>query len=142
MNNLDQLDDLFKSAEEPEKKEFEPLPEGIYHAVIKEAVFDQSTNPMVVKWTFSITDDDYKNRRVWMNHRLNEQGMPYFKADLNKLHMSIKSLRDLPEALEYVLGMRVELYCKNREYNGKIYTNAFINNVIETETHVDDDIPL
>lgn len=139
--NLDDLDKMFSDAEEPEKKEFEPLPEGVYHAEIKEAVFEQTSNPPQVKWTFVITDDDYKNRRVWLNHRLNEKGMPFFKADISKLHMELKSFKDLPEALEYMIGLRVEIYCKNSEYNGKIYTNAYINELLQKPVE-DDDIPL
>lgn len=70
-----------------EESDFSPLPRGTYNAVIFECEQTETQNegknpagtPML-KWTFQITDEEYKNRRAWMNTVLAGGGIGMLKA--------------------------------------------------------------
>jgi len=68
--------DVANKVEEAESLNFEPLPEGVYNAVLDGEV-EAATGPngLYWKWTFKITDPDYEGRKQFTNTSLSEKAL-------------------------------------------------------------------
>lgn len=133
---LDDFEDMWASVEEPEKKDFEPLPQGTYHVEIEEAVIDVSRDPASVKWQYKVTDGDYLNRKLWKRNYMTPKALPFLKQDLNALGVKVEKASHLPEALEQLLGKSVEVAVSHRTYNGKTYEDVYVNKLIDRNLKV------
>lgn len=55
---------------------FEPLPEGIYNAVLDgEVEVKDGQNGPYWSWTFKITDEGFEGRQQWLNTSLSEKAL-------------------------------------------------------------------
>jgi len=131
-NPLDELDleggiPEVINLEEVEEASFEPLPPGFYNAEIEnvETRTSQAGNPML-NVTFTITSDDYRNRKVFDNYVLNHPvGLSRLKALLKVVAPdAIKAFKP-SEAAELMVGKAVRLKVSRRKGNdGQIRNNV------------------
>lgn len=63
---------LTKEVEAQEGGNFTPLPAGVYHARLKDVQVrdSKSSDSQYWAWEFECVDDDYSNRRLWVNTSL------------------------------------------------------------------------
>lgn len=139
--------DAFDKAPQAEEMEFEPVANGEYEAVITNASLKapKEGKPAQVSFEHEITSGKFKGRKVFQNSQLTEKGAPYIKKDLATLgHHDVKG-GDLPDTLQQCIGKEVVIYCKNKEYNGKTYTNVYLNEVLDPnrpkQMDMDEDLP-
>jgi hypothetical protein len=63
-----------KEVAKAESSGFEPLPEGAYHAKLRDVDTTRSgAKGPYWSWEFEIVDEEYKGRRVWNNTSLSEK---------------------------------------------------------------------
>lgn len=95
--------DLFDQKDE-DKKEFEQLPSGSYQAEIEEAKIDETGKfgPML-KYTLKVTESTkFKNRKLWVNRKLDSATFWKVRKDLDALgfkDVSSKNAKDVVESL-------------------------------------------
>jgi len=119
---------------EDEKSDFEPLPEGVYHATITDAAFSVGGDyGDQVKLEYTVTDGDFSKRKVWANYRMEDKNSrKYFKIAMSRLAFDRETINDptkLTGMLETCLSTPIELFVKQTvsKTNGKTYNNAYIN---------------
>jgi len=139
---LDYLEDGL--TESNDKKEFEALPVGTYRAEIVEAILDLSGDVPIMTNEYVVTFGEYKGRKLWQRYYFNDIEKPehrqYFAKALSTLGV-YKLLKDASpdthlDAAHYVHqfamklhGRQCEVYCSQKEYNGKIYNNTYLNRI-------------
>lgn len=113
-----------------------PIPEGVYIARLNEAKCDMSgdVTKYSITWDLEQSEDDpefnCKGRKVWSNYQMKDPSILYFMKDLEKMNMNLDSFQsetELAEALHSNAGTLAKIYIKQREYNGKTYHNAYLN---------------
>ena len=119
-----------------EKEKFAPIPEGEHVVTILEAQFDQDDNGSFLKVDLAIDDEESKfnKRRIWET--------AYFDGDGISDKRKLVGQRKVNELLKIVgadgfetqeeanmqamrmIGQTLSVQTKNREYQGKVYTNV------------------
>lgn len=112
--------------------DFEPFIEGVYTAKLDELKVDMTSNPERVTFVFQVTDEgQFKNRKLWRNVKLDDQGIVWLKEDLHKLRLDdlkLNSPADLSVVNDKLKGVDVALFVKPKAgSDGKVYNNAYIN---------------
>lgn len=75
---LDSTDDILLDLTEEgddDSDDFKALPTGFYNALIENTEYElskENNNPMI-KWTFSVTDEEFRNRLLFLYTTLNNQ---------------------------------------------------------------------
>lgn len=120
--------DLFDQKDE-DKKEFEQLPQGSYQAEIEEAKIDETGKfgPML-KYTLKVTESSkYKNRKLWVNRKLDSATFWKVRKDLDALgfkDVSSKNAKDVVESLPGKI-VNIELsYSPNKTNPDKPWQNV------------------
>lgn len=117
-------------------REFEQITEGIYGAVIEDASLDMTEDPAKVQFVYKIThskNGKFKNRKIWSNFSMADDRRKWLKIALSKMKFDtnkIKSVEAVGEIMPELLGKQVELFVKNNQKGDKVYTNAYINGLI------------
>jgi len=139
--------DAFDKAEKAEEREFESIPNGEYEAVITNGNLKapKDGKPALLCFEYEIINGKFKGRKLFQNSQLTEKGAPFIKKDLATLgHHDVKG-QDLPDILQNCIGKEVVVYCKNKEYQGKNYTNVYLNELLTPDRikqmDMDEDLP-
>ena len=125
--DLSYLDDEFEETEVPEQ-EFSPIPDGRYQVIVDKvelATAQSSGNPML-KWTLRILGPAYRDRLLWKNSVLLSGLLQYVKKDLQTCGVHIQKISDLPNHLESLLDIRLEIVKKTKAESENIYFNRLI----------------
>ena len=112
-----------------EPQSYGPIPDGSYEARLDKV--DTSDHPMTgvtaTNLEYTITDGEHRDRKVWDNvtHRddtmwkvakiWNAMGMTGQPADWSEFSLKLS---------QYCTSKHFTVTVKNREYNGKTYTNV------------------
>lgn len=112
-----------------EPQSYGPIPDGSYEARLDKV--DTSDHPMTgitaTNLEYTITDGEHRDRKVWDNvtHRddtmwkvakiWNAMGMTGQPADWSEFSLKLS---------QYCTNKHFTVTVKNREYNGKTYTNV------------------
>jgi len=126
-SNLDlaQLDDAFETAE-VEEREFEAVPDGKYQVNVDQVELTRaqtSGNP-ILKWTLRILAPTHKGRLLWRNNVMARyENIKWLKQDLNICGLQLQKLSDLPDHLEQLLNIKLEVTKCTRGENENIYFN-------------------
>ena len=125
--DLSYLDDEYAETEVPEQ-EFSPIPDGKYQVLVERAEIStaqSSGNPML-KWTLRILGPAYRDRLLWKNSVLLSGLLQYVKKDLQTCGVHIQKISDLPDQLEKLLDIRLEIVKKTKNESESIYFNRLI----------------
>lgn len=82
---------------------FEPLPKGTYDAEVTdcsdETAGEEAKHPgsTYIKWEFTITEEEYVGRKVWLNTSLTEKALPVFKGVLRGLGYTDEEMNAMSE---------------------------------------------
>lgn len=140
LEGLKVFDDEYDQMEAPEKKEFEKIPNGKYQAVIDKVYMDVSKNSGsdVLVWEFVIIAGKFKKRRLFKKNTLvTRENIKWLKEDLGKIELTISPISTVDEHLDDFKDIVVEVYVKNKEYQGKEYATPYINKRLEIEIPAD-----
>jgi len=142
MTDWNALSKLWDTASTDEKKT-DTIPEGEYATYVKTARIDESKEIPKVVIAFQITDEGpQKNRILFANYTFSEKGIPFLKSDIRKMGLEVGEPKDLQTEIEYLVGKKVKVATKHREYNGKVYNSVFVRSLIDSaEFDKDEEIP-
>ncbi len=126
--DLSQFDDDYESAE-VEDREFEPVPDGKYQVKVDRveiARAKSSGNPML-KWTLKILAPTHAGRLLWRNNVMaSKENIKWLKNDLHTCGLELEKLSELPERLNDLLDLTLEVTKRTRGENENIYLNRRI----------------
>ncbi|HOZ49062.1 MAG TPA: DUF669 domain-containing protein [Candidatus Hydrogenedentes bacterium] len=126
--DLSQFDDDYESAE-VEDREFEPVPDGKYQVKVDRveiARAKSSGNPML-KWTLKILAPTHAGRLLWRNNVMaSKENVKWLKNDLHVCGLELEKLSELPERLDDLLDLTLEVTKRTRGENENIYLNRRI----------------
>ncbi len=130
--DLSYLDDEFEETEVPDQ-DFSPVPDGKYQVLVERAEIStaqSSGNPML-KWTLRILGPAYRDRLLWKNSVLLSGLLQYVKKDLQTCGVHIQKISDLPDQLERLLDLKLEITKKTKNENENIFFNKLISGASE-----------
>jgi hypothetical protein len=133
-------EDIFDTTQAAESRsEYKKIPDGEYVAMVTSAMVNATKSPRV-ELEYTITEGDFTKRKVWQNYNLNESGVPWLKAELEKLGAPIKLAKELTWALEKINGANVKIFVKSKDVKNvatnsiQTYTNAYVNELLESSS--------
>lgn len=135
--------DDFNSAQEPEQKGFDLIPEGEYEAIIDDSSLDLTKTPARLSLTYKLIGTEHKNRKLWSNYNMAGQGLGFLKKDLKTLgldYSNVKSEQDIAKLVFGRIGQGVTIYVAQKEWKGKMYNNAYLNKAESAPTTKSNDL--
>lgn len=131
--DLAQFDDDFQNETADERGERESVPDGKYQVAVERVELTQSSagNPML-KWTLRILAPRFQNRFLWRNSVFTQNTLKYVKTDLHLCGLQLQKLSDLPNHLDKLLEVKLEVTKKTRGENENIYFNRRIETAAST----------
>lgn len=134
--SLLELFDLPK--DEREKSSFEKLPAGEYQVEIEAASIDEANQygPQL-KYTLRVTDNSFRNRKLWVNRKLDAANLWKIRKDLDALGMKDVSSKNVITTLEKITGKQSNItltYRPNPKNSEKPFANIdFISQASEPQ---------
>jgi len=126
--DLAQFDDDFAQAE-VEDREFEPIPDGKYQVNVERVELTRaqtSGNPML-KWTLRVIAPQFRGRLLWRNNVIaTRENIKWLKTDLHTCGLDLEKLSELPNNLDKLLNVKVEVTKRTRGENENVYFNRRI----------------
>ncbi len=125
--DLAQFDDGFQQAE-VEDHEFDPVPDGKYQVRVEKAELTRSREagtPMI-KWTLRIIGSAHADRLLWKYNVLREENMKWVKTDLHICGLDIEKMSELPDRLEHLLDVTLEVTKRTKDDRENVYFNRRI----------------
>jgi len=125
--DLAQFDDNFQNETPDERGEREDVPDGKYQVAVERVELTQSSagNPML-KWKLRILAPRFQNRILWRNSVFTHNTLKYVKTDLHLCGLDLQKLSELPDHLEKLIEVKLEVTKKTRGDNENIYFNRRI----------------
>ena len=123
--DLSQFDDEF--AEAPiEEREFEDVPDGKYQVQVDkvELTTAKSSGNAMLKWTLRILGPQYAGRLLWRHNVMaTRENIRWLKNDLHLCGLDLVKLSELPDHLNQLLDVQLEVTKRTRGENVNIYFN-------------------
>jgi len=126
-DDLQKFDEAFASA--PKEDKFESVPDGRYQVVVDRVELKETkaTGQPMLSWELVITGPTHENRRIYKNSVITEKSIPYLKRDLVKCGIELERVSDLPDHLEQLLDLRLNVHKKT---SGD-YENVYFGSVVD-----------
>ena len=102
--------------------EFEPLPEGVYSAVVFNGeVKTSQKGTKYVAWEFKVTQDGFENRKAWLNNSLQPQALWTVMRTLVALGEPLENIQDkkFRIVLKKYFGRPCRIVVSQEEYEGE-----------------------
>lgn len=124
---LNQLEDEF-AVSEVEDKEFESIPDGKYQVKVDKVEMTHSkvSNKPMLKWCLKIIGPTHKGRLIWRNNLIDKDGIKWLKQDLYTCGLQLEKLSDLPNNLDKLLDIGLEVSKRTKDDYENIYINRKI----------------
>jgi hypothetical protein len=126
--DLAQFDEDFAQAE-VEDREFEPIPDGKYQVNVERVELTRaqtSGNPML-KWTLRVIAPRFQGRLLWRNNVMaTRENIKWLKTDLHTCGLDLDKLSELPNNLDKLLNVKIEVTKRTRGENENVYFNRHI----------------
>jgi len=120
--DLAQFDDDFAQAE-VEDREFEPIPDGKYQVNVERVELTRaqtSGNPML-KWTLRVIAPQFRGRLLWRNNVIaTRENIKWLKTDLHTCGLDLEKLSELPNNLDKLLNVKIEVTKRTRGENENV----------------------
>ena len=130
--DLSAYDAEFDAAQAPDMEE---VPDGKYQIRVNSVKLAQSQkgNPMI-KWDLIVISGQYTDRHIFKNSVITAASLPFVKGDLETLWLSLTKFSDLPNHLESLLDLNVEV---TKRTKGE-YTNVYFNKRLQIAESIAD----
>ena len=126
--DLSQFDDDYSDAP-IEEKDFEDIPDGKYQVNVERVELTKSKtagNPML-KWTLRVLAPRFRGRLLWRYNVLSTKDqVKWLKNDLHTCGLELTKLSDLPNSLEKLLGLKLEINKRTKDERENIFFNKKI----------------
>lgn len=105
-------------------EEFEPLPKGIYEFRLSDWEYieeSESSGEPFIKLEFTCEEDEYENRKAFLNHSLQAKALFALKRTLKALGADAETLSgewDTDEVMPELVGNTCRLNLDVEEYEG------------------------
>lgn len=131
MNGPDSFDDLAQFDEDfaaapLEEREFEEVPDGKYTVLVDKVEITESktSGNRMLKWTLKILGPRFAGRLLWRHHVLvSRENVRWLKNDLHTCGLDLVKLSDLPQHLESLLDLHLEITKRTKGGSSNIYFN-------------------
>ena len=127
--DLAQWSDVYDSHEIDESSDFESLPDGRYQCQVSAVQLTRSKsndNPMLA-WELTVLGPRYAGRKIWRNNMMmTPENIRWLKQDLWKCGLKLEKITELPDRLDELLNVRLEVTLKTR----KGIQNVFLNKLL------------
>lgn len=128
---LRRLKGAWKKAEA--KVGFSPVPDSTYQCRIDDATLElsKSSKRPQISYALTVANGDFQNRKLWKRDGIDgEEQLEWTKGTLETLGLDIpEDIEGLPEILEDVPGLYVEVTVKTKDEFQNIYFNELIEDV-------------
>jgi len=127
--DLSQWDDEYENAP-VEERDFENVPDGKYQVVVDrvELTTSKTSDKPMLKWALKIVAPSHVGRLLWRNNMIaSADNIKWLKNDLHTCGLTIRKLSELPENLEKLLDVKIEVTVRTRGENQNIYFNKLID---------------
>lgn len=123
--DLAAFDDDFAQTE---AADFEDVPDGKYQVRIQSVRLGESQkgDPML-KWDLVVISGTHAGRHIFKNAVITNASLPFIKGDLETLGLRLARFSDLPNHLDSLLDLTLEV---TRRTKGE-YANVYFNRLIQ-----------
>jgi hypothetical protein len=126
--DLSQFDGGFRNEQVDTRADFDSVPDGKYQVNVEKVELTEthtSGNPML-KWSLRIIAPQQVNRLMWRNSVITAKTLKFLKTDLHVCGLDLERLSDLPNHLERLLDVKLEVTKRTKGDNENIYFNRRI----------------
>lgn len=123
--DLSAFDDDYAEAEAPD---FEEVPDGKYQVHVHGVRLGESQkgDPMV-KWDLIVLSGQYEGRHIFKNAVITHASLPFVKGDLKTLGLELPKFSELPNHLESLLDLTLEVTKRTKGDYTNVYFNRRLN---------------
>lgn len=135
-SDLSAFDDDYAEAEAPE---FDEVPDGKYQVRVHTVKLARSQkNDPMIKWDTVIISGQHAGRHIFKNSVITQSSLPFVKADLQTLGLKLEKFSELPNHLDALLDLTIDV---TKRTKGE-YANVYFNKLLNIPTGGDDGIDL
>lgn len=119
--DLSQFDAEYEKTQAAESSD---APDGKYQVRIQALRLNksQSGNPML-QYDLTVISGSHEGRHIFKNAVITPASMPFFKADLKVLGVELSKLSDLPNHLDAMLDLVLEVTKRTKGEHSNVYFN-------------------
>jgi hypothetical protein len=139
--DLSVYDEAYAGAEAPSNDGFQPLPDGTYQVFIEDVELKETketAKPMIV-WKFKVLSGNHKGRVEYKNDVIQDEKMSFIKGSLLTCGLILNKFSELPDKIDSLINVDIEITIKTTKKNGNEYRNIYINKRIDTTGEVTED---
>jgi hypothetical protein len=129
--DLSAFDDDYAEAEAPD---FDEVPDGKYQVRVHTVKLARSQkNDPMIKWDTVIISGQHAGRHIFKNSMITQSSLPFVKADLLTLGLKLDKFSELPNHLDALLDLSIDV---TKRTKGD-YTNVYFNKLLNIPPGVD-----
>ncbi|MCL4552923.1 MAG: DUF669 domain-containing protein [Candidatus Marsarchaeota archaeon] len=121
-----------------EDREFGEVPDGKYQVKVDQVELTRahtSGSPML-KWTLKILAPNFVGRLLWRNNVISSDNLKWLKTDLHTCGLELDKLSELPNRIQELKGVTLEVTQRTKGNSKNIFLNRRI--VIDLPNEADD----
>lgn len=124
-SDLSAFDDDYAEAEAPE---FDEVPDGKYQVRVHtmKLARSQKNDPMI-KWDTVIISGQHAGRHIFKNSVITQSSLPFVKADLQTLGLKLEKFSELPNHLDALLDLTIDVTKRTKGEYANVYFNKLLN---------------
>lgn len=136
--DLSRFNDAYRK--EADTPAFTPVPDGRYRVEVDAVELGETANTgnPVLKWTLRISGDDHAGRVLFKRRVITDKTIRFLKSELKTCGLELSEFSDLPQHLDDLKGIHLEVMKKT---NGDWVDIYFENRLDGPEAPADDDLP-
>ena len=143
--NLSRFDAQFSSEAVGDRVSIEPIPDGRYEVVVDGVELTESKtsgNPMM-RWTLRIIGPQMSGRVMWKSRAITEKTLRFVKSELTICGLQLLRLSDLPQRLDDLRNLRLEVVKRERGSFYDVYFNRLTSPQLASQPvyEMDDELP-
>jgi len=123
--DLSAFDDDYAEAEAPE---FDEVPDGKYQVRVHTVKLARSQkNDPMIKWDTVIISGQHTGRHIFKNSVITQSSLPFVKADLETLGLKLEKFSELPNHLDALLDLTIDVTKRTKGDYANVYFNKLLN---------------
>ena len=130
-DDLEGWDDEYEEATPAGNEDFENVPDGTYQVKSEKVELRRSrAGNAMLSWQLRILTGDFEGRMLFKNSMLaTSDNLRWLKTDLGICDLKLQKLSDLPDRLEDLLDITLEVYAKQDGDFQNVYFNKKLTTV-------------
>ncbi len=132
--DLRQYDEEYAGCEPAEKKTFDDVPPGRYQAYVDKLYMDRarSNGKTLLRWELVVAVGEQQGNRIFRNNALGSpDNRRWLKTDLATAGVTLEQLSDLPNRLEELIGVMLDVTVSVKGDGDQARTNVYLNKRID-----------